>query len=436
MTNTKRKAMCKSFAKTMVLIAAITLVAGCGPAAPTATSVPPTHTQLPTVTPAPPTSTPLLPTVTPAPPTATSTLPTPSPLPPTGVSEPTPAAVDYTPAEMPDWEVSTPEDEGLDPQLVADLYRHAANLPSLYGLLLVKNDHLIAEAYFNGRGRGYRGELASVTKSYTSALVGIALDQGCLSSVDQKMIDFFPEFAAQIDDPRKEQITIGDMLKMRSGYPWEEFTPPYLDTLYSKDNWLPFIVEFPLTSDPGTKFGYSNLTAHLLGVIVARACDVSLLSFGQQYLFSPMNTRVGDWWYDANGYYYGGEGISFTARDAAKFGLLYLNHGEYAGNQVVSADWVRGSLQAYSRGIYNNRLGYYLHDIGYGYLWWSARAGDHHFNYAWGHGGNLIVLLDDLDMVIVTTANPLPGVFGEEAWEKEGAIIDLVGWFIQSIPKE
>jgi CubicO group peptidase (beta-lactamase class C family) len=149
-----------------------------------------------------------------------------------------------------------------------------------------------------------------------------------------------------------------------------------------------------------------------------------------------MHARVGAWCYDANGYYYGTGCISFTARDAAKFGLLYLNHGEYAGNQVVPADWVRESLQTYSENLYDNRLGHYFRDIGYGYLWWSARAGDHHFNYAWGHGGNLIVLLDELDMVIVTTANHLPGVWGQEAWEKEGAIIDLVGRFIQSIPKE
>ena len=114
--------------------------------------------------------------------------PTPSPLTPTGVSETTPAAVDYTPVEMPDWEVATPAVQGLDPKLVADLYHNAAELPSLYGLLLVKNGHLIAEGYFNGGGCGQRADLASVTKSYTSALVGIALDQGCLSSVDQTMI--------------------------------------------------------------------------------------------------------------------------------------------------------------------------------------------------------------------------------------------------------
>jgi CubicO group peptidase (beta-lactamase class C family) len=345
-------------------------------------------------------------------------------------------AVEYTPLSGNDWEVSTPAEQGLDPRLVADLYQNAAELETLYGLLVVKNGHLIAEGYFNGATVEQRAVLASVTKSYTSALVGIALDQGCLSSVDQRMMDFFPEFSDQIGDPRKEQITIEDMLQMRSGYPWEEFTPPYLDILFSNNNWLPRAVEFPLTSDPGTEFGYSNLTAHLLGVIVARACDTDLLLYGQQNLFSPLDVRAGAWPYDENNYRYGSGDISFTARDVAKFGLLYLNHGEYEGNQIISANWVSESLQTYSEDLYGNELGRYFRDIGYGYMWWSARVGDHHFNYAWGHGGNLIILLNELDIVIVTTADPLHGLWGQEAWEKEGAIIDLVGEFITSLPSE
>jgi CubicO group peptidase (beta-lactamase class C family) len=348
----------------------------------------------------------------------------------------TPEPVDYTPLVRADWQVSTPAEQGLDTELVAALYRNAMDLDTLYGLLVIENGDLIAEAYFNGGSVGQQVALASVTKSYTSALVGIALQQGVLTGLDQKMIDSFPEFAAQITDPRKEQITIGDMLKMRSGYPWEEFTPGALDLLLSNNNWLPRIVDFALTSDPGTAFGYSNLTAHLLAVIVARACDTNLRSYAQQHLFAPIDAQVGHWPIDANGYYYGSGDIAFNARDAAKFGLLYLNGGEYEGKQVVPADWVSESLQRYSENLYGDKLGRYFRDIGYGYLWWSARAGKHHFNYAWGHGGNLIVLLHDLNMVIVTTANPLHGVWGEEAWEKEGAIIDLVGRFIASLPVE
>jgi CubicO group peptidase (beta-lactamase class C family) len=353
-----------------------------------------------------------------------------------GPSTKAPPTADYAPLPGDGWEVSTPAEQGLDPKLVADLYSRAAKHKTLYGLLVIKNGYLIAERYFNGWARERKVALASVTKSYTSALVGIALDQGCLSSVDQKMMDFFPEFAGQITDPRKEEITVGDMLKMRSGYPWEENTPPYLDELFSSSNWVPHIVDFDLTSDPGTRFGYSNLTAHLVGVIVARACDTDLLTFGQQNLFRPIDAQVGFWPTDLSGNYFGSGDISFTARDVARFGLLYLNDGVYEGKQIIPADWVRESLQTYSTGLYGDRLGSHFRDIGYGYLWWSARAGHHHFSYAWGHGGNLIILLDELDMVIVTTANPMHGVWGQESWEKEGAIIDLVGWFIASLPSE
>jgi CubicO group peptidase (beta-lactamase class C family) len=178
--------------------------------------------------------------------------------------------VEYKPLQGDDWKVSTPSEQGLDPDLVAKLYRNAAELETLYGLLVVKNGYLIAERYFNEGEVDQLSGRQSVTKSVTSALVGIALDQGYLSSVDQKMMDFFPEFADQIDDPRKERITIRDLLQMRGGYPDEERTPPYLDRMFFRDNWswLPHLVDFPLTSDPGTSFQYSNLTSHLLGASV------------------------------------------------------------------------------------------------------------------------------------------------------------------------
>ena len=117
-------------------------------------------------------------------------------------------AVDYTPLVRDDWTVSTPEDQGLDPMLVAELYHNAEQLETLYGLLVIKNGYLVAEKYFHGKSVDQLSSRASVTKSITSALVGIALEQGCLSSVDQKMMDFFPELVDQIRDPRKEEITI------------------------------------------------------------------------------------------------------------------------------------------------------------------------------------------------------------------------------------
>lgn len=343
-------------------------------------------------------------------------------------------AVDYTPLVGDDWKASTPEEQGLDPMSVAELYHNAAELETLYGLLIVKNGYLIAEKYFNEGAIDRENQLQSATKSYTSALVGIALDQGCLSSADQKMMDFFPELSGQIEDPRKEQITIRDMLQMRAGYPDEETDPALFDALLSGD-YLPLIIHFPLVSDPGTEFHYSGLTSHWLGVIVARACDTDLKSYAQEHLFTPIAAEVGDEWIrDRDGYYIGLAGMHASARDMAKLGLLYLNNGQYEGRQIISADWVQDSLQTYSQDARNN-VGRFR-DIGYGYQWWSASVGDHRVNFAWGHGGQLIVLLDEFDMVIVTTADPFWQQHDDESWKHEKASFNLVDKFIRSLPSD
>jgi CubicO group peptidase (beta-lactamase class C family) len=344
-------------------------------------------------------------------------------------------AVNYTPLPGDDWEVSTPEAQGLDPLLVAEMYYHAAELETIYSLLVIKDGYLIAEDYFNEGSIDKKDRLQSVTKSYTSALVGIALEQGYLSSVDQKMMEFFPELADQITDPRKEQITIREMLQMRAGYPWEESTAELFEMLYH--GFRPsLLVEVPLVSDPGTQFEYSSLTSHLLGIIVARATDMDLKSFAEERLFSQLNVDVGDWIQDWEGYYNGHADLHFTARDAAKFGLLYLDDGEYGGDQVISAEWVHDSLQTYSEDAWDYKVGRNFNDIGYGYQWWSVRTGDYRYNLAWGHGGQQIALLDELDMIIVVTADPLFGQHGDGPWRLEKANLNLVANFIASLPSE
>jgi CubicO group peptidase (beta-lactamase class C family) len=342
-------------------------------------------------------------------------------------------AVDYTPLSGDDWEVSTPEQEGLDPMLVAALYHNAADVETINGLLVVKNGKLIAEDYFNGGSVNRKHRLQSVTKSYTSALVGLALQNGCLSSLDQKMIEFFPELADEIKDPRKKEITIREMLQMRAGYAWEESTAELFDLMYS--GFRPSnLVDVPLAYDPGTDMKYSNLTSHLLGIIVARACDTDLKSFAQEHLFRQLDVEVGRWIADWEGYYNGHADMHFSPRDMAKFGLLYLNDGEYEGKQIISPDWVHDSLQTYSEDAWDYRIGKNFDDVGYGYQWWSVRAGDHHYNLAWGHGGQQIAVLDDLNMVVIVIADPLFGQHGGDSWNQERANLNLVADFINSLP--
>jgi CubicO group peptidase (beta-lactamase class C family) len=352
-----------------------------------------------------------------------------------GLPDEEPDAVDYTPLPGDDWELSTPDAQGLDPMLVAEMYQDAADLETLYSLLVVKNGYLVAEKYFHEGAVDQKDRLQSVTKSFTSAMVGIALEQGCLSSVDQKMLDFFPEVADQITDPRKEQITIRDLLEMRAGYPREEDDAALWDGLLS-GHYPPLVAAFPLVSDPGTRFHYSNLSSNWLGIIVDRACGMSLKAYAEEHLFAPLGVEPGEWGQDAEGHNNGCGDLHLTARDAAKFGLLYLDDGVYEGDQIVPADWVHDSLQTYSvNEAFTKRVGRFR-DIGYGYQWWSANAGGHHVNFAWGHGGQLIVLVDDFDLVVVTTSYPFWLEHNDESWKHEKAIITMVSEFVDALPGE
>jgi CubicO group peptidase (beta-lactamase class C family) len=343
------------------------------------------------------------------------------------------AGDNYTPMPGDDWQLSTPEAQGLDPDLLAELYYDAAQQDTLYSLLIIKNGYLISEGYFNGASIDQKTLLQSVSKSYISALVWIAIKQGCISGIDAKFLDFFPEIAGQITDSRKEQITIEEMLQMRSGYPDEETNQGYMDALYW-GVYLPLIEDFPLVCEPGTCFNYSNLTFSWLAQLLSRSCEADLRSFAQENLFGPLNTEVGDWLKDREGNYVGSGGIHAKARDVARFGQLYLDDGEYEGTQIISAEWVQNSLQSYSERTKNYSL--VFKDLGYGYGWWSATVRDHDFNFAWGHGGQLIVLLEDLNMVVVTTADPFFGENSGNSWAHESAIMNMVGRFIKSLPAE
>jgi CubicO group peptidase (beta-lactamase class C family) len=223
------------------------------------------------------------------------------------------------------------------------------------------------------------------------------------------------------------------MLQMRAGYPWEETHPDLWEGLLS-GHYPRLVVEFPLTADPGTEFQYSNLTSNWLGIIVDRACGMHLKPYAEEHLFSPLGIEAGEWGTDWDGHNNGCGDLRLTARDMAKFGLLYLNDGEWEGNQILPAGWVHDSLRTYSEDAWDN-IGRFR-DIGYGYQWWSATAGDQHVNFAWGHGGQLIVLVDELDIVVVTTADPFWLEHNNESWKHEKATISLVADFVESLPGE
>ncbi len=328
------------------------------------------------------------------------------------------------------WAVSDPRTQGLDPDRIDTAYREAGSLDNLYSLLVVKNGFLVAERYFNGRDISQASPTASVTKSFTSALAGIAVREGIVL-LDRELPEFFPEVDWAAADPRKQRITLRQILQMRSGFPWEE-ADGYLTTLFSRSDWIPFLAQFPLMADPGTRWGYSSFMSHMMAVILSRAAGRTLLDFAEEFLFAPLEIRAPYWPRDANGYYYGSGDMHMTPRHLARFGQLYLDRGVFNGRQIVPAEWVDASFEVYSPTTYDREIMASIRQLGYGYFWWSGTCGAHSIRYAWGHGGQIIAVARDLGLVAVATAAPQPG-FDNESWQKERAVLELVGRLVSSL---
>jgi CubicO group peptidase (beta-lactamase class C family) len=161
---------------------------------------------------------------------------------------------------------------------------------------------------------------------------------------------------------------------------------------------------------------------------------MNMKAYAEENLFSYLDVEPGEWGQDAEGHNNGCGDLHLTPRDAAKFGQLYLDDGVFDGTQIIPAEWVNDSFQTHSvNETFVKRVGDFR-DIGYGYQWWSANAGDHHVNFAWGHGGQLIVLVEDLDMVVVTTSYPFWLEHNDQSWKHEKAIMTMVSEFIKSLP--
>jgi CubicO group peptidase (beta-lactamase class C family) len=343
------------------------------------------------------------------------------------------AAVDYAPGTVEGWTVSTPAEHGLDPDAVAELYWRAGQLETIRNLLIIKDGEMVALREFPFGGQRRQQNVQSVTKSYMGALVGIAIEQGCLPGVDTPMMTYFPELVDQIRDPRKDDITVRQLLQMRAGYPWEEASTQGVELLYG--GFRPSnLIDLPLVRDPGTGWDYSNLSSHLLAIIVARACGEDLMDFAQEHLFDPLGSTPLKWTQDWEGYRLGYTELFVSALEMARFGQLYLDGGRYQGQQVVPEAWIEDSWQPYTEGAWYYKVGDNFDRTAYGYQWWIIDAGPHTYRLAWGHGGQQIAVLPELDMVVVLNADPLYRQSGDGPWGLEKANLNLVADFIAGLP--
>jgi CubicO group peptidase (beta-lactamase class C family) len=298
------------------------------------------------------------------------------------------------------WKTDPPEAQGMDSIVLAKIDRYVADaFPTLLSVLIVRHGLLVFEHYYQGCGAGDSANVKSVTKSIVSALVGIALHEHFLRSLDQRLLEFFPQDFPTGGDPRKREITLRHLLTLRSGLLWEESSTESLPALFASDHWVRHGLSLPLAYAPGEVFAYSTLDAHLLSAVLTQVTGMSTLEFANRSLFGPLGSRATTWVTDPQGYSIGGSELYLTPRALAKIGYLYLRRGCWEGQQLLPEEYVKDS----SRTQVTPNGGVVVPDT-YGYLWWVSTVGPHASYYAIGYGGQTIYVIPALDVVLVTTA--------------------------------
>lgn len=257
-----------------------------------------------------------------------------------------------------------------------------------------QDGELLIEEYRRGMNAARVTNIKSVSKSIMSLLVGIAIEQGHLDGVTQKIGEFFPDYFKARPDPEKASITLQDLLTMRAGLASTsrgKYGPWVLS-----DNWVEYVLGQPLVEKPGGVMVYSTGSTHLLSVILTRATGMSTREFAKRYLFGPLHISIGGWDRDPQGNYMGGNNIALSPSALLKIGTLVVNMGVYDQKQIVPRDWIVESMQIYSRSHFN--------PYDYGYLWWQRKLNGYTLLFAWGNGGQYIIILPALKTVVAITS--------------------------------
>ena len=284
------------------------------------------------------------------------------------------------------------------------------------GIVIIKDGMVSYEKYFKGCTANSHVHVYSVTKSVISILIGIALDKGCIKNIDEKVLDYFPEYEVKRGEKKIQGITIKDMLTMTAPYKYHFFAP-YIKYFTSSD-WVKFSLDLLGGHGKIGVFRYAPLIGpDILSGILVRATGRSVLDFAAENLFEPLgikvenslsfeskeeqmafnqSTDISGWVVDPMGIHAAGWGLTLTPMDMAKIGQLYLNGGMWEGKQMISSKWVEESTAEHSRWKKEN--------LPYGYLWWVNEDG----YAAMGDGGNVIYVNTKKKLVISMAALFVP----------------------------
>lgn len=291
---------------------------------------------------------------------------------------------------------------------------------NITGIVVRKNDKTVYENYFNGCSAHSRIHIYSVTKSILSILIGIAIDKGSIKNVNQKVLEFFPDYQVKRNEKTIQNITLKDLLTMTAPYKYK--FAPYLKYFTSED-WVSFTLNLLGGRGKIGAFNYTPLIGpDLFSGILMKVTGKTVLDFATESLFAPLGISVGGnvffhsskeqlafnratdisgWVADPKGVNTGGWGLTLSTPDMAKIGQLYLNGGIWNGRRLVSAGWIDESTGVHSRWEKQN--------LSFGYLWWCVDENEHAYA-AMGDGGNVIYVNTKKNLVISITSLFKPNV--------------------------
>jgi CubicO group peptidase (beta-lactamase class C family) len=313
-----------------------------------------------------------------------------------------------------DFEASTPAQTGFDQPLFDKVIDKAksGDYGTLTSLIVISDDKLIAEKYFNGWQRDSVHTVQSVSKSITSLLVGKAIELGNIQSVDERILDLLPELRSDTMELVKDSLTLKDYLTMSAGFEWSERYPPMdkrssLYPIYTrKQDYINYFFSQPMIHAPGEVFEYNSGLSMTLGAVLQRKTSTEVETFAEKHLFKPMDIKYVwhnsvIWEKDKDGLAHCGGGLYMRPLDMAKIGSMVLHDGMWNGKQIISKQWIAEStspkIDAGNFKKYRN----------YGYQWWLYNP---LFElptilYADGLGGQSIFILKEFNTVIVTTGD-------------------------------
>lgn len=331
---------------------------------------------------------------------------------------PAPASLDLTQP----WVKAAPAAVGIAPAGLSAAVSAASAQPRMLSLLVVRDGMLVLEEYFHGNDADSLNDVRSVTKSIVSTLVGVALKEGFIGSLDETLGDHLQE-QVELLSPGLQAISVRHLLTMTSGFEWDESGGPAYGNWIRAQDHVGHLLDQPLVHEAGTTFTYNSAAVHLLGVLLQEAVEMPLPDFADRYLFSKIGIQRSRWEALTGGYVNAGAGLDLRPRDLARLGQLYLQAGQSGDTQVLPTDWVAAATTP--RFTWRSDFGP-LAAFTYGYLWWVEEGQAEPGFFAWGYGGQFIYVVPSLDLVVVATTNWRSLSLEGGAAPLEQAVLDLI----------